>query len=64
VSLFKTVKIRERIGLQFRAESVNLTNTPRFNPPNGLTLGSGQFGYITSQANFPRYVQLGGRIYW
>ncbi len=64
LSIFNSVRIKERIKLQFRAESVNVTNHPRFNPPGGLTLGSGQFGYITSQANFQRYIQLGGRIQW
>jgi len=64
ISLFKSVRIKERVTAQFRAESVNLTNHPRFDPPNGLTLGSGAFGQITQQANFPRFVQLGARIQW
>ena len=54
----------ERVTAQFRAESVNVTNHPRFDPPNGLTVGSGQFGFINQQANFPRFVQLGARIQW
>ena len=64
ISIFKSVKIKERVTAQFRAESVNITNHPRFDPPNGLTLGSGQFGFINQQANFPRFVQLGARIQW
>jgi hypothetical protein len=53
-----------RVTAQFRAESINVTNHPRFNGPTGLTVGSGSFGYITQQANFPRLIQLGGRIQW
>ncbi|MBI2681286.1 MAG: TonB-dependent receptor [Candidatus Solibacter usitatus] len=64
ISIFKSVRIKERVTAQFRAESVNVTNHPRFNPPNGLTVGSGSFGYINQQANFPRFVQLGARIQW
>jgi hypothetical protein len=64
VSIFKSVSIRERIKLQFRAESVNVTNTPRFNGPGAMNVSSGSFAHITGQANFPRFVQLGGRIQW
>jgi hypothetical protein len=64
ISLFKSVRIKERLTAQIRAESVNVTNHPRFDPPNGLTVGSGQFGFINQQANFPRFVQLGARIQW
>ncbi len=64
VSLFKMIKIRERVNAQFRAEAFNFTNTPRFGPPNNLCVGCGSFGYITQQVNYPRFIQLGGRIYW
>lgn len=62
VSLFKAVKIRERVDLQFRAEALNFTNTARFNPPSNTCVGCGSFGAITQQANFPRFIQLGGRV--
>jgi len=64
LSVFKSVKIKERVTLQFRAESINVTNTPRFNGPGALNVSSGSFAFITGQANFPRFVQLGGRITW
>jgi hypothetical protein len=64
LSIFKSVKIRERVTLQFRAESINVTNKPRFNGPGSLNASSGSFAHITGQANFPRFVQLGGRIQW
>lgn len=61
LSLFKNIPIRERANVQFRAEAFNAFNTPLFNGPN-TAFGSSNFGKITSQANFPRYLQLGLHI--
>lgn len=61
-SIFKTFRIRERFRAQFRAEALNLTNTPMFYGPN-TTFGSASFGRITSQANFSRMIQLGVRFF-
>lgn len=61
VALFKNVKVRERFDVQFRAETFNTFNTPEFNGPN-TSFGSSSFGKITSDANFPRYLQLGLRV--
>lgn len=61
LSLFKNIPIRERANVQFRAEAFNALNTPLFNGPN-TAFGSFNFGKITSQANFPRYLQLGLHI--
>jgi hypothetical protein len=60
-SVLKNTTIREPVQLQFRAEAFNLMNTPRFGTP-GTTLGTGQFGVITSQANSPRQIQLGLKL--
>jgi hypothetical protein len=61
ISVFKSFPIRERITFQFRAEALNAFNTPQFRAPN-TAVGNANFGRITQQANFPRYLQLGGRI--
>ncbi|MDZ4799370.1 MAG: hypothetical protein SGI92_14495 [Bryobacteraceae bacterium] len=47
---------------QFRAEALNLTNTPSFYGPN-TTFTNPAFGKITSQSNFSRLIQLGVRFY-
>jgi hypothetical protein len=60
VSIFKTKKL-ERATLQFRAEALNVSNTPQFGAPN-VKYGSTSFGVINTQVNLPRYIQLGGRI--
>jgi len=56
-SLLKNTRIRERWNLQFRAEFFNLTNTPRFAPPN-MTQGNNQFGTVSSMASQPRVIQF------
>jgi hypothetical protein len=60
LSLFKDFPINERLKVQFRAESFNITNTPSFYMDNnvnsgpGTRLGNGSFGQITSTD--PNYV--------
>ncbi len=61
MSLFKSFSVTERIKAQFRAEALNAMNTPYFRNPN-TTFGGSSFGKITSQANFPRFIQLGFRV--
>ena len=61
VSLFKDFKFKERVSAQFRAEALNVLNTPLFRAPN-TQFGGSTFGTITQQANFPRYIQLGFRV--
>jgi hypothetical protein len=46
-SLFKDFQITEGSKVQFRAESLNIWNSPQFNNPNS-TQGNGDFGRITS----------------
>lgn len=60
LSLFKNFKIRESLGLQFRAEAFNVWNHTNFNSVD-TTLGSDTFGQITN-AHDPRILQLGLKL--
>jgi len=62
VSVFKTFSVLEKLKAQFRAEALNISNTPTFYGPN-TTFTNPQFGIITSQANYPRLIQMGVRFY-
>lgn len=63
ISIFKTFSITEKYKAQFRAEALNAMNTPLFRAPN-TAFGNSAFGRVTSQANFPRMIQLGARFYF
>src|SRR2546425_429134 len=52
---------KERVNLQFRAEVFNLWNRVWFGSP-GNSLGTPQFGVISTQANEPRLIQLALRF--
>jgi hypothetical protein len=56
-SLFKNFHIKERLGVEFRAEAFNITNTPVFAAP-GTTVNGANFGIITGQSNVPRNIQM------
>jgi hypothetical protein len=53
----------ERLKVQLRGESFNFFNTPQFSPPN-TSVGSQNFGIVTSQANNPRLIQVAARLMW
>jgi hypothetical protein len=66
LSLFKKfslASIREGMRFEIRLESFNAFNHPQFCGP-ATTVGLEDFGKITCQANSPREVQLGGKLYW
>ena len=48
---------KERFNVQFRCEVFNLFNHPQFGYP-GMTVGTPQFGIVSSQANNPRLIQF------
>jgi hypothetical protein len=64
IALQKTFKFNDRWSFQLRGESFNVTNTPLMPGPN-TDYRSPNFGVINrSQQNFPRLVQLAGKIYF
>ena len=77
ISINKNFKITEKVNAQFRAEALNAFNTPQFGSPtltyvvtsNGVgatptaaTVPTQTLGNVTSQINYSRIIQLGGRI--
>jgi hypothetical protein len=66
LSVFKQVPIHE-LGeggkLEFRVEAFNAFNHVQFGSPN-TTVGNGSFGQTTYQANSPRILQLGLKLYF
>ena len=49
--------------LEFRAEALNAFNHVQFSAPH-TTVGDDNFGQIDSQANSPREVQFGLKLYF
>jgi hypothetical protein len=62
-SIFKDFSLTERIKLQARIESFNLTNTPNFSAP-GSSLGTSTYNTITSTrtGSTPRQLQAALRL--
>ena len=64
-SVFRRFPIKERIGLEFRAEAISVTNTPQFSNPV-TNFNSSSFGLVTSTRTAPyggnRSVQLGAKL--
>ena len=63
LSLFRRFPIKERVVLEFRAESYNLTNTPHFNSPTS-SVNSGAFFQVTSAAQDQRQMRFALRLEW
>jgi hypothetical protein len=63
ISLAKKFTIAERVSLDLRWEAFNLFNRVRFST-GGTNLDSTAFGVVTSQANGPRRMQVGLKLYW
>jgi len=64
-SLFKEVFLRFREGakLEIRLEAFNVLNRVQFAAPD-TNVGDATFGQISSQANQPRQVQIGLKLYY
>ena len=68
LALAKTFKPAEKARVQFRAEFLNMFNTPQFGGSVewgegiGRTLTWGDFGVVNGTKNPPRYIQLGLRL--
>ena len=66
MSIFRSIKIRERLTFQIRAEALNVSNTPSFGTPSGNTTAT-TYGQITGTANVgrlidQRYLRFGLKI--
>ncbi|MFB3827040.1 MAG: carboxypeptidase regulatory-like domain-containing protein [Bryobacteraceae bacterium] len=62
MGVYKNFRIRERVKIQYRFETFNTLNHPRFSGPN-TNPGSGSFGRVTpAQQNNPRMVQMALKI--
>ena len=64
VALLKKTAITERFNLEFRGEVFNLFNRVQFGIPNTqiTTAANPQTGFVTSQINQPRLIQLALRM--
>ena len=63
MSIFRRFAVTERLVLEFRAESFNLTNTPHFNSP-GSNVNDSNFMQVTSAAQDQRQFRFGLRMEW
>jgi outer membrane receptor protein involved in Fe transport len=61
MSLFKDFPVHEQMTLNVRVEAFNLFNRVQFGTPD-TGLNHSTFGWITTQANNPRILQLSGRF--
>src|SRR5262249_10912053 len=64
-SIFKQVPLafNESAKLEIRLEAFNARNRVQFEAPN-TNVGDANFGQITAQANQPRQVQIGLKLYF
>jgi Carboxypeptidase regulatory-like domain/TonB-dependent Receptor Plug Domain len=60
LAIFKNIRIREKMQLQFRSEFFNAFNHPNWGQP-GRDVGSSNFGIVTS-ARDPRIIQFGLKL--
>ena len=64
LSLTRTFQVTERTRFQLRGEAFNAMNHPLYGAPN-TTYTNARFGLLPiAQQNFPRLIQLAGKIFW
>jgi outer membrane receptor protein involved in Fe transport len=65
LSLFRTFQMTEDLGMEFRAEFFNFTNTPHFSNPNGDSESEDFFRITSTDANSPeRVVRFALKFKW
>lgn len=62
IAINREFPLKERLKLNFSAESFNVANAALFNGPASLDINNANFGRITSQQNTPRSFQLALKI--
>ncbi len=63
LSLFKNIKVSERVSFQFRAEAFNLFNRTNLQPPSTFLRSNPLFG-LSSATYFPRQIQFALKMFW
>lgn len=61
MAIYKNIPVHESVSLNFRLEAFNLFNRVEFGVPN-TQIGTSTVGWITTQANTPRILQIAGRL--
>jgi hypothetical protein len=61
ISLMKQTRLSERVGLDFRVEAYNVTNTANFRAPRNI-LSEDDFGEIVRSQGGPRVLQFGLKL--
>lgn len=64
LSLMKHIKVAEDVGIQLRAELLNVFNRHYFANPNTRMDNASTFGYVTATTGNPRNIQFALRIDW
>jgi Carboxypeptidase regulatory-like domain len=64
LSLAKSIKATQKVDLDIRVEAFNLFNRVVWGAPGTDFSNTTTFGVISSQANSPRQMQIGLKVYW
>ena len=63
LSVAKSIKAGRSLDMDVRVEAFNIFNRVVWDAPNS-DFSSNNFGVVTRQANLPRQMQLGVKLYW